>query len=154
MSDIRYVIEADSKGAVKSIQKLDKEIEKMPDTTQKAQTGFKNMWGKLAIGAAAITGIIASLRGLTKWMGDAIDKAAIQEEAEIALKTALGSTGREVQKNMEHYLKYASSIQKATTYGDEEILQVQTLLLQLTNLRRDGIDKATKAIVGMATVYN
>ena len=154
MADIRYVIEADSTGAVKSIQKLDKEIGNMPDTTQKAQTGFKNMWGKLALGAATITGIITSLRGLTKWMGNAIDKAAIQEEAEVALRTALGSTGREVQRNMEHYKKYASSIQKATTYGDEEILQVQTLLLQLTNLRRDGIDKATKAIVGMATVYN
>jgi len=154
MADIRYVITADSKGAVKSVQKLDKQIDKMPQTAKKAESGMKNLWLQVGAGIAAAQGVIRGLKGLIRFMGDTIDKAKEQEKAEIAMEAALKTTGREITKNSEHYRRYASSIQKVTMFGDEEILKSQALLLQLTDLRKDGIDKATEAAVGLATVYD
>lgn len=154
MSDIRYKITADSKGAVTSVKKLDKQIDKMPSTAKKAQAGIKNLWLQVGAGIAVAQGVIRGLKGLINFMGDTIEKAKEQEQAEIAMEAALKTTGREIQQNSKHYKKYASSIQKVTMFGDEEILQSQALLLQLTNLRQDGIDKATEAAVGLATVYD
>ena len=72
------------------------------------------------------------LRGMIRWMGDAIDKAAEQETSEKEMAGALESTGREVDKNAKHFKEYASELQQATTFGDEQILSAQALMISAT----------------------
>lgn len=86
-------------------------------------------------------------------MGDAVEKAGIQELAEKDVAAALSATGREVEANTEHFKKYASELQRATVYGDEQILNAQSLLIQLTKLDRIGLDGAMKGAIGLASVY-
>lgn len=133
---------------------MDKQIEKMPATAKKAESGMKNLWLQVGAGIAAAQGVIRGLKGMINFMKSTVEAAKVQEKAEIAMEAALRTTGREIQKNSQHYKMYASSIQRVTRFGDEEILKSQALLLQLTNLKQDGIDKATEAAVGLATVYD
>lgn len=152
-ADIKFLVKVDSKKGQASIKGLDQQVDKLEKTTKKSAAGFKELAGKLAIGIAGIYGAIRALRGLTRFMGDAIDKAATQELAEKEVAAALESTGREVEKNTEHFKAYASQLQSATTYGDEQVLSAQAMLLQLTNLDRKGLDRATQGALGLASVY-
>ena len=46
----------------------------------------------------------------------------------------------------------ASSLQKITNYGDETVIQMQSVLLGFKNIKGDTFEGATKAILDMATV--
>lgn len=151
--DIRYVVTADTKKGKAAIKEFDDKIDKMGKTTQRAAGGFKNLAAGVAVGVAAFYAVTKALRGVVQWMGDAIDKAAIQEEAEKDVAAALESTGREVGHLSRHFKQYASKLQNATTFGDEQILSAQALMIQLTKLDREGLDKATKGAIGLASVY-
>ena len=152
-ADIKFSAKVDSKKGEVSLGRLDKRVDKVGKTTTRTAAGFKNLAAKVAIGVAGFYAAAKALRGMIRWMGDAIDKAAQQETAEKEVAAALESTGREVDKNSKHFREYASELQKATTYGDEQILSAQALMIQLTKLDREGIDAATKGAIGLAAVY-
>jgi len=151
--DIRYIVTADTKKGKAAIKEFDQNVDKMGKTAQRAGTGFKSLAGGVAVGVAAFYAASKALRGVVQWMGDAIDKAAIQQTAEAEMRAALESTGREVEANAEHFKLYASELQSATKFGDEQILSAQALMIQLTKLDREGLDAATKGAIGLASVY-
>ena len=153
MSDIKFEAKVDSKKGEVSLKKLDQGVTKVEKSTKKAGAGFKNLAVGVAAGVAAFAVASKALRGLIRWMGDAVEKAAIQQTAEAEMRAALESTGREVESNAEHFKKYASEIQSATIFGDEQILSAQALMIQLTKLDREGLDAATKGAIGLASVY-
>ena len=70
------------------------------------------------------------------------DKFAIQEKAEKSLSTALGRSSKALTN-------YASALQQATTFGDEEIINAQALLAAYTD-DEEQIKKATKATLDLA----
>jgi len=153
MSDIKFKASVDAKKGEASLQELDKGVGKLEKSTPKAAAGFKALAMGVAAGVAVFATASKALRGLIKWMGDAVEKAAIQQAAEMEMRAALESTGREVEANAEHFKKYASKIQEATVFGDEQILSAQALMIQLTKLNREGLDAATKGAIGLASVY-
>jgi len=153
VSDIKFQATVDSKSGEVSLSQLDKGVDKLGTSTQKSAGAFKTLAAGVAAGVAAFYAAAKALRGLIKWMGDAIEKAGIQQMAEKEVAAALESTGREVFKNTEHFKEYASRLQQATVFGDEQILSAQALMVQLTKLDREGLDMATKGAIGLASVY-
>ena len=153
MSDLKFKATVDAKKGEVSLKKLDTSVTNLEKKTKKAGAGFKQLAVGVAAGVAAFAVATKALRGLVRWMGDAVEKAAIQQTAENEVRAALKSTGREVEANTEHFKLYASSIQEATTYGDEQVLSAQALMIQLTDLDQKGLDAATKGAIGLAAVY-
>ena len=151
--DIKYVVTADTKKGKAAIKEFDQKVDKLGKTSKTAAGGFKSLAAKVAVGVAAFYAASKALKGVIRWMGDAVDKAAIQQTAEAEMRAALESTGREVESNAEHFKKYASEIQGATIFGDEQILSAQALMIQLTKLDQKGLDAATKGAIGLASVY-
>tara|TARA_R100000808_G_scaffold12368_1_gene30821 strand:+ start:269 stop:2392 length:2124 start_codon:yes stop_codon:yes gene_type:complete len=70
------------------------------------------------------------------------DASIKQEKAEKKLSTALGETSTEL-------LNYASALQKATTFGDEAIIEVQALIGAFTK-DEEQIKTLTKATLDLA----
>ena len=153
MSDIKFIISVDSKKGTASIKQLDGSIDKLEKTTKKSAGGFKELALKIGVGIVAFRGAVRAVRGLIDFTGDAVELAGIQEQAEVDMTAALEVTGREVAANAEHFKEYASQLQEATVYGDEQILAAQALMIQLTKLDREGLDAATKGAIGLASVY-
>lgn len=153
MSDIKFQASVDSKKGETSLKQLDAGVGKIEKSTKKAGGGFKSLAVGVAAGVAAFALASKALRGLVRWMGDAVDKAATQQMAESEVAAALESTGREVLANTEHFKKYASELQGATIFGDEQVLSAQALMIQLTKLDQQGLDAATKGAIGLASVY-
>ncbi len=108
--------------------------------------GMKSMakWAKR--GAVAIgVGLVAAMTYAAK-------AAGIQEQAEVDLAAALRSTGDATGKNLKSLKEYATELQRATTYGDEEIL-TQMAYGKNLGITTDRLKDATKAAMGLAARY-
>jgi hypothetical protein len=95
----------------------------------------------LAIGAVTAAATAAALK--------AAQAAGEQQKQEIALAAAMKQAGTFTENAFKHNLNYAKSLQKVTTFGDEQILSVQKLL---TNFGIEGkmLDGLTKATIDLA----
>ena len=76
-----------------------------------------------------------------------------QINAEQRLEAVLRASGQEVEQNSARLREMASALQQATTFGDEEILEVQALLLTFQNIGEDALPKVTEAALNMASVF-
>jgi tail length tape measure protein len=73
---------------------------------------------------------------------------ASQVDAQLA--AALKSTGREAEFSQEHLSDLATSIEHMTTFGDEAIKSVETLLLKFKDIKGDEFEHATALAADMA----
>ena len=152
MADIKYVIDVDEKGATSGVKKFDQTLNDLETSSGKAEKAHTGLWKQVALGAIAWQAATKAARFLVDTIKDSIAAAMEQEKVDRALAASLEITGRPVEALVSHFKDYASALQKATIYGDEEIEKVQTLLVQLTNLDKDGLDRATKGTIGLASV--
>jgi len=142
----------DASGALKSIKDLDGALDYSGKQAGTTGTAFGGLWKQFAIGQLAIEGLRKGYGLLKDFVKDSIDAAIESEEAENNLNAALEITGRNVPILLQHFKDYASALQNQTVYNDEAILAAQALLLQLTRLDKEGIDRATKGAIGLASV--
>ncbi|MFW2374094.1 MAG: phage tail length tape measure family protein, partial [Gammaproteobacteria bacterium] len=99
--------------------------------------------GSVFTGLIAGFGVISTFRAI-------IEKTKEQEAAIAQVEARLKSTGGASQKTSEELQEMASSLQKVTTFGDEAILSMQSMLLTFTNIKGDNFDEATKSILDMS----
>ncbi|WP_294344687.1 hypothetical protein [Prosthecochloris sp.] len=93
----------------------------------------------VGIGAIAVT---AGARAVLNYMKESIQLAQTQEDAEKRLETALGRRSKAL-------LDQASALQKITTYGDEAIIEAQSLIAAFVK-DEEQIKSATKATLDLA----
>jgi hypothetical protein len=152
MADIKYVISVDAKGATTGIREFDATVDGLGKTSKTTEGHhdnlFKKIFGGVTIANLATKGLSLLWNELKAFPGAAIEA----EKADKALDAAIEITGRRVPGLTQHFKDYASELQKQTIYDDEAIKGAQTLLVQLTNLDKNGLDRATKGAIGLASV--
>jgi hypothetical protein len=153
MADIKYIITVDSTEAMKKVEDFDKSIDDAAKTSDVAEKSHKGLWAQVALGQFAYDAAVKAGKLFIGFMKDSITAAMDSEKSEKALSAALEITGRPVKALSEHFKDFASAMQKATIYEDDTVTSSQALLVQLTNLDRDGIDRATKGAIGLASVF-
>jgi hypothetical protein len=94
---------------------------------------------------AAIAGIGALALGIRK----SLKLWGVQEQAVKSLNTALQNTGNFSEKTSKSLQNYAASLQKVTTFGDEEIIKAQSIFAQY-GMNAEQIKKLTKVTLDMA----
>jgi hypothetical protein len=153
MADIKYIVTMDASGALKEIKPLGDEIDKLKGRGDETHKSLGSLWQQFALGELAADALKKGISLLTNFVKDSITAAMEAETAENNLAAALDITGRSVEPLLDHFKKYSSELQKQTIYEDDAIQGAQALLIQLTNLDREGIDKATRGAIGMASVF-
>jgi len=100
----------------------------------------------------AIQGVAGALmiRQGVKFFTGAIEALGKQEEAERTLQVAIQNTTGVRGADISAMKEYAAALQKVTTYGDEEILRAQSLLVSLGGLSQQALPAATKAMIDFA----
>jgi hypothetical protein len=111
-----------------------------------------NLGGALKVsvvaGAAAAA---AAMAALTVELVIATKAANVQEEAEVKLAVALRSIGKASRETLDGLKAHASALQNVTKFGDETIIGVQALLVQLGRLTDTSqIERATEATLQFA----
>ena len=84
----------------------------------------------------------------------AADAYSKQENAIAQLEQRLKSTNNAVGISSQKLQEMASSLQKVTTFGDETIIEMQSLLLTFTKIGGDTFPQATEAILNMSTAMD
>lgn len=151
MADVKYLITVDATGAIKVVKDFDGALDNLAKTSGKTTTAHEGLWKQFAIGQIAVNLATKALRALEAQFFACIKGAIDEEKSEKALQAALEITGRTVEGNLKHYLDFAEAQMKVTTYTHEEVEASQALLLQMTNLDQNGIDRATKGAMGLAS---
>lgn len=104
---------------------------------------------RMAMGALSMVGAGGGIYALKRGF-DYVTKAAMkQEDAVFLLEAALKAAGEYSSEAMEGFEAFAASIQKATIYGDEEVLALMQLMKSL-GVTSDALEQATRMAIGLA----
>jgi len=105
-------------------------------------------FGKLtSVAFGVVGGITAAGYALKEFFGSAIEA----EESVSRLEISLKQTGIFTQKVSEDFKKLASSIQETSVYTDSQVLSTMGLLQTIGQFTKEGLEKATKATIELAS---
>lgn len=105
---------------------------------------------RLAKGAAAAAGAFFAARGLINAFNSVIAATEAQVLAEAQLNAALKSTAGVAGLTAKELTSMASALQKQTRFGDEAIINAQSLLLTFTKVGKDVFPDAIETILNMS----
>ncbi len=93
------------------------------------------------LGFRAVTGTI---RGI-------VNATAEAEAAQAQLNSALAAAGAVVKDASAEFQAHATQLQRTTKFGDEAVMQVQSLLLSFKGLSGDTVKRATESVLVLST---
>lgn len=92
-------------------------------------------------------GVAGMLIGLRKM----VQASIVAQNAQAQLGAVIKSTGGIAGQSAEALNAHAAALQRVTTYGDETINGMQSLLLTFTQIQGDTFPRATEAVMNVAT---
>jgi len=122
----------------------------------KSGGGFASAFAKMRdamLGPVAVAKeVVNAIQSIIAKASEMEDAWAGQAEATALVENTLKMTGATAWTTSEHLHELAASLQDTTKYGDETILSMQSVLLGFRNIQGQNFDKATEAVLDMATV--
>ena len=113
-------------------------------SAQGAAGGFLAAHGRIAQYAAGALGIHQVARALA-----AVHTNSIRQEQALAqVEARMRSTGGAAGLTTDEVAAMAAALQDATTFGDEAILEAQSVLLTFRGISRETFGSATEAVLG------
>lgn len=125
------------------LDKLQRDVKRIDGASKalkKSMTGV----GKAIVGAFSIGAV-------TAFTGAIIRATAQQEKAFAQLQAAVQSTGGVAGFTAEELAGMASGLQQVTTFGDEAVIAMQSVLLTFTQVRGPVFKDAQQAIIDVST---
>ena len=105
---------------------------------------------KVAASAIATVGAFMGARMLYDGLKSVINAAKEQELQERKLAAVIKSTGGAAGVTSNEMLNLASALQKQTRFGDEAIIQAQSLMLTFTKVGKDVMPDAFETVLNMS----
>jgi Arc/MetJ-type ribon-helix-helix transcriptional regulator/uncharacterized protein YukE len=143
MADLAKLVvklEAQTAQYQKKLETSDRRLKRFEKDTKrslsKVATSFKTILGGVAVGAL---------------VRNVVRATEAQEQAVKQLETGLASTGNIVGQSIDELTKKAAELQKATTFGDEDIIAAQAQLVTFTGIVRDQFDRTIEAALDLST---
>ncbi len=131
-------LEAQTAEFQKRLDKADKRTKKFGNRTKKTLGNVNKLFAGLALGA------------LTKKV---VDATARQEQAYKQLEQGIKSTNDAVGFSAKELAGYASELQAATTFGDENIIAAQSKLVSFTKITGDEFLRTTELALDMSARF-
>jgi len=110
----------------------------------------KKSLGGIAKTARTLGPLIAAAFG-TAVVKKSVDAFIRQENAIKQLENRIKSTGGAAGVTADQMINLAAGLQQVTTYGDEAIIEMQSLLLTFTKIGGDVLPDTTEAVLNVAT---
>lgn len=154
------LITGDASGAVKAIDLTSDELGKLEGATEKATRKVKgetdkatSSFGDLAKSAAKMGAVVAAAGAAIAGLAfrKIIQESSESEFAIAQLNATLAATQGASGKTSQELIATADALQKVTTFSDESVLGVQSLIANFKNIKGDTFDRATVAVLDMAT---
>jgi hypothetical protein len=135
---------------------INRKMEVVITAKDKTKTGTKSATSNLdkVAGAAKGVAIAAAAAGValgTAVVARSLKAWAVQEQAILQVEKRLKSTGAAAWTSSRQLQSMAAGFQKMTVFGDEAVLQMQSLLLTFKDIRGPVFERTTGAILDMAS---
>ena len=158
MPEAKLDVIVDPSGAITGSSQAKQAINSMNDSTRKMATEMEKARQAQERMSAAAQKMVGAIRAAgTAWLvykgimntyvRNSMEAERVSTQLDAVLKStksAAGLTAVEI-KNM------ASEMQMLTTFGDEEVVSMQNLLLTFKNIKGDTFKQATMAILDLST---
>ena len=121
---------------------------------KKAKKKIKGVDGSLGdLGKSAIKAGAAffGARALIEGFKQVIDLTGRQQEAEASLNAVLKSTNQIAGLTSKELLSMASGFQEVTKFGDEAVIEAQSLMLTFTKVSKEVFPDAIETVLNMST---
>jgi len=129
----------DARGLTSELDKSKSSLTKFGDAVKK---GVGVAAKAAAVGLTALaTGAAVALKAYRE-----------QEKQEQKVRQVIEATGKAAGVTAEQVFKMASSLQEVTTFGDEAILEAQSIILTFREISGDVLPRTTEAVLNMAAV--
>lgn len=151
--DIRIRIAGDLADINKSLADLRRQTKGAGNDARGASRdfgGFGRQLDTLKRSVVGLVGAYAGFRGVTALFRGVIQATIRQEQALAQVEARVKSTGGAAGLAAEDLAAMARALQQATTFGDEEILEAQSLLLTFTQIAKDNFGEATEAVLNLS----
>lgn len=135
--ELKVFVTAEVDKAIRGLKDVDKQ-------TKVAESSFKVLGKTITAAFLAKEIVNFSKQSVLAWEN--------QRQAVAVLNSTIAATGASAWTSSRQLQEMASSLQQITNYGDETIIQMQSVLLGFKNIKGDTFEDATKAILDMATV--
>jgi len=147
-------IEAKVDSAVKEVEKLQKSLDKTGKAGKKAGEKTSKSFEDVAKSAAKTLVSVVAVRKAFAFLQSTVEAFNVQAKAVAQLEAAIRSTGGAAGFTSEELQKAAKSLQGLTTFGDQDIIELQSQLLTFTNVTGDAFSRATLATLDLAERFD
>ena len=136
------------KGTTDSFKSLGNEAKK---ASSSGQSGFSNFKSQITSMITPVTAAIAGITAIGYSLKRFVDAAVESEENVSRLNVALEQTGIYSEQTSKDFQNLATQIQNTTRYSDDQAMSLMTTLQNLGQFTKEGLQKATKASVELAS---
>lgn len=138
-----------------NVDKINSKIASMgnyaKESTEKSTKGFDALGLSVNKLVTAATAMVI-FRKVENYLKDATTAAVDQMQADAKLEAVIKATGGAAGHTTKELQKMAGDLQLVTTYGDEAIESMMSVLLGFQNIKGDNFRRATEAILDMSSV--
>lgn len=153
MADEKFNIEVAVKAQLDTLEKVQRsldEINKKVGVVSDSTSNLSNVWtGAMMNIGAQISDLAMKLPKLATATIEAFGK---QEMAVLKLSSAIRSQGGNVSEILPIYESLAGEMQRLTTYGDEEVLALQSTATAM-GVTSEQMDLCIKGAIGLSNVF-
>ena len=132
-------------GFVAGMDKAARESEKWKRKVKRNIDDATKAFARLS--AVGVAGLVAGFSAVAA-------ASARQEDAIKQVETRLKSTGGSAGRTSEQIQALAGTMQNLTTFGDEAVLEMQSMLLTFTDIRGEVYDRTVPAILDLSVAMN
>jgi hypothetical protein len=135
----------------KRIRALTEEKLRLQGVTDRAEQSTKQ-WGLGAVAAAALAAkaVFEVGKAFVRTASEAVELAKRQQQAEQRVESLVKTTGMAAGFTAKQLREMASEIQAMTTFGDEQILEAQAMLLTFRSIAGDVFERTLKAATDLS----
>ena len=137
----------DAKAFYSELNKVRGEMGSLRTEASKINQAFGKIGGQLksyVAGYLSFRAVVGTVRAITTATAEA-------QAAQAQLNNALAAAGADVATASAAFQAHATQLQRMTTFGDDAIMQVQSLLLSFRGLSGDTVKQATASVLDLAT---
>ena len=149
-SDITLRVSADTSQAINSLNNLTVKLKQVGNDFDFASTKIGKISTTISLVGTATNTLTANMQKIIGTAAELITSYSAQEQAEVRLQSTLAATSQACGMSAAELLNLADSLQKVTTYSDQEIIAAEQVLVATRKIGRDVMPEATKAILDMA----
>jgi len=144
MADIKYLITADSKGAVRSIEAVDDAVEGIKTQADVTTPTIKGLWAQVSAGILAVGGLSAAFRGAKGLIQSFVDVGVQTEQYRMQLEILLGS-----QEAANNAFDFFNEVAATLPFTLEEVISSGTRLAAIDVPFKDWLPRIADVAAGM-----